>query len=184
MNKKSGIAIRIVLGGYLVFLGVSLLVQAIQIKPSDFALKAALSLLFIGVGGAYAFSYIRRAYKLLKASMGETEETEENERERKQRAFEKPEHDAALYRTAPMPTQEELHRSMLLEETDLTNHQTENPKQERETERTQPEEMQAEEVQTKAAVSKNGNESETERTIGMEVPAEETEETEIDYEEK
>ena len=101
MNNKAGLILRLILGGYLVFLGVSVIVQATQTQPSDLIVKVLFGILFIAVGGAYAISQIKKVYCCIK------EETEEEEvRESTQPLFVKPQHDEALYRTAPMPAEE------------------------------------------------------------------------------
>lgn len=105
MNKKAGLVLRIILGGYLTFLGVSLLIQMIQIRPSDLVLKGTIAVVFILVGGGYAFANIKSVYKMIKA---ETEEPEETEKESQTPQFKKMQHDASLYRTAPMSLQSDV----------------------------------------------------------------------------
>lgn len=105
MNKKSGLVLRIILGGYLTFLGVSLFIQVIQIRPSDLVLKGIIAVIFVLVGGAYVFINIKSVYKMVKA---EAEEPEEMEKESKAPQFKKIQHDASLYRTAPMPLQSDM----------------------------------------------------------------------------
>lgn len=107
MNKKSGLVLRIILGGYLVFLGGSLLMQMIQQQPSDMVLKSGIAVIFIGVGGFYAFHNIKAFYKMIKAETEETPEVSEKQ-EKSEVRFEKVQHDASLYRTAPMPRQDDV----------------------------------------------------------------------------
>ena len=54
MNKKSGYALRIVLGGYLTYLGIRILSEMIQQRPSNMTLMSVLAVVFILVGVAYA----------------------------------------------------------------------------------------------------------------------------------
>lgn len=118
MNKKSGLILRIILGAYLIFLGVSLLSQMIQSRPSDFALKSVIAVVFIIVGGMYAFSHIKAIYKMVKEETDECSDNGSDETGTKSLA-EKPNHDASIYRTAPMPAQEEIRRGMVSKDTDL-----------------------------------------------------------------
>lgn len=107
MNKKSGLVLRIILGGYLVFLGVSLLMQMIQQQPSDMVLKSGIAVVFIAVGGFYAVHNIKAFYKMIKAENEEIPEVSEKQ-EKSEVRFEKAQHDASLYRTAPMPRQDDV----------------------------------------------------------------------------
>ncbi len=118
MNKKSGLILRIILGAYLIFLGVSLLSQMIQSRPSDFVLKSVIAIVFIIVGGMYAFGNIKAIYNMVKE---ETDEFSDNgaDETRTKALDEKPNHDASIYRTAPMPNREEIRRGMVSKDTDL-----------------------------------------------------------------
>lgn len=116
MNKRSGLVLRMILGGYLVFLGVSVLIQAIQTKPSDLVIKALFGVLFIVVGGFYAFTQIRKAYHFMKEETDETSGPDVDDST--QPLFETPQHDQSLFRTAPMPT-EEIRKNISAQETDL-----------------------------------------------------------------
>ena len=47
MNKKSGYALRIVLGGYLTYLGIRILSEMIQQRPSNMTLMSVLAVVFL-----------------------------------------------------------------------------------------------------------------------------------------
>ena len=63
MNKKSGYALRIVLGGYLTYLGIRILSEMIQQRPSNMTLMSVLAVVFILVGVAYAGNAICKIAK-------------------------------------------------------------------------------------------------------------------------
>lgn len=116
MNKKSGLILRTILGGYLVFLGVSVLSQAIQTQPADLVMKSLFGVLFIVVGGYYALLHIKRMYELVKK---ETEENgDEGMNDSTQPLYAKPQHDQSLYRTAPMQA-DEIRKKIPAQATDL-----------------------------------------------------------------
>ena len=82
MNKKSGLVLRIILGGYLVFLGGSLLVHIIHMRPEDMVLKSVIAVIFVLVGGFYAFRNIKEMYQMIKTeSEEETTVSDENDGE-------------------------------------------------------------------------------------------------------
>lgn len=64
MNKKSGYALRIVLGGYLTYLGIRILSEMIQQRPSNMALMSVLAVVFILVGVAYAGNAICKTFEI------------------------------------------------------------------------------------------------------------------------
>ena len=64
MNKKSGYALRIVLGGYLTYLGIRILSQMIQQRPSNMTLMSVLAVVFILVGVAYAGNAICKTFEI------------------------------------------------------------------------------------------------------------------------
>ncbi|WP_251392466.1 hypothetical protein [Mediterraneibacter agrestimuris] len=116
MNNKSGLILRVILGGYLVFLGVSVISQAIKAQPSDLIIKALFGVLFIAVGGFYAFTHIRRMLHLVEKESRRNSDSDAGDST--QPLFEKPQHDQSLYRTAPMPAGE-IRRKIPAQETDL-----------------------------------------------------------------
>ena len=64
MNKKSGYAFRIVLGGYLTYLGIRILSEMIQQRPSNMTLMSVLAVVFILVGVAYAGNAICKTFEI------------------------------------------------------------------------------------------------------------------------
>lgn len=64
MNKKSGYALRIVLGGYLIYLGIRILSEMIQQRPSNMTLMSVLAVVFILVGVAYAGNAICKTFEI------------------------------------------------------------------------------------------------------------------------
>lgn len=64
MNKKSGYALRIVLGGYLTYLGIRILSEMIQQRPSKMTLMSVLAVVFILVGVAYAGNAICKTFEI------------------------------------------------------------------------------------------------------------------------
>lgn len=64
MNKKSRYALRIVLGGYLTYLGIRILSEMIQQRPSNMTLMSVLAVVFILVGVAYAGNAICKTFEI------------------------------------------------------------------------------------------------------------------------
>ena len=64
MNKKSGYALRIVLGGYLTYLGIRILSEMIQQRPSNMTLMSVLAVVFILGGVAYAGNAICKTFEI------------------------------------------------------------------------------------------------------------------------
>ena len=64
MNKKSGCALRIVLGRYLTYLGIRILSEVIQQRPSNMTLMSVLAVVFILVGVAYAGNAICKTFEI------------------------------------------------------------------------------------------------------------------------
>lgn len=58
MNKKTGYILRIVLGGYLVWIGVNLLIQMLNERPSNMILLCIAAGVFIATGLVYAVFYL------------------------------------------------------------------------------------------------------------------------------
>lgn len=71
MNNKRGHIVRIVLGGYLVYLGIRILMRVIENKPSDQMLMSVLSVLFIIIGSCYAGFSIRGLLRAAKSEKGQ-----------------------------------------------------------------------------------------------------------------
>lgn len=117
MNQKSALVLRVILGGYLVFLGVSVLMQAWQTHPSDLVIKTVFGVVFMLVGMAYAGNYIWKAYRMVYPK--KEKKIEPGQKNENRRIFRKPKHDESILRTAPMPGEEELRRETSFREIDL-----------------------------------------------------------------
>lgn len=81
MNKKASFALRIVLGGYLAWLGIRILLEINETKPSNTVFMGIMAVIFIIIGGGYAIFSIRQVLKIRKEEMGIDEKTAENEME-------------------------------------------------------------------------------------------------------
>lgn len=84
MNKKSGYALRIVLGGYLAYLGVRILTEMIQKRPSNMTLMSVMAVLFIVVGVGYAGNALCKAFdvdirKLIRKKASEKSKAKKND---------------------------------------------------------------------------------------------------------
>lgn len=84
MNKKSGYALRIVLGGYLTYLGIRILSEMIQQRPSNMTLMSVLAVVFILVGVAYAGNAICKTFEIdIKKQLAKMIEKRKAEQKRK-----------------------------------------------------------------------------------------------------
>lgn len=70
MNKKAAFALRFVLGGYLAFVGVRLIIQMVREKPTNMILMCALSVVFVIVGGGYAIYSLKKLLDIRKEERG------------------------------------------------------------------------------------------------------------------
>lgn len=78
MNIKAKHALRIVIGGYLAFLGISLFKQAVFDGVGNIALGSVLGPIFAVIGLAYAGSALRNVLKIRKEELyGSTDKTED-----------------------------------------------------------------------------------------------------------
>lgn len=86
MNKKSGYALRIVLGGYLTYLGIRILSEMIQQRPSNMTLMSVLAVVFILVGVAYAGNAICKTFEIdIKKQIAKDDSKEKSGAETKSR---------------------------------------------------------------------------------------------------
>lgn len=81
MNGKGMYALRIVIGGYLVYLGLSLLIQMMNEKPENMALMSAMAVIFIIVGAVYAVLTLRKVLQVRKEEKEAEEKEIENDHE-------------------------------------------------------------------------------------------------------
>ena len=79
MNKKGMYIFRVILGGYLGYLGINLLVQTTKEKPSNMIFMSAMGVLFIVVGLAYAIISMKRVFDLRKEESSDENPVETKE---------------------------------------------------------------------------------------------------------
>ena len=60
MNKKAWYTFRIVLGGYLAWLGIRMLIEMVNEKPNNMVFMCVMSVIFILIGLAYAIYYVKK----------------------------------------------------------------------------------------------------------------------------
>lgn len=70
MNKKAAYALRIILGVYLAYLGVRILILMVREKPTDMIFMCAMSAVFIVVGGGYAVYCLKKLFDIRKGEKG------------------------------------------------------------------------------------------------------------------
>lgn len=76
MNNRTGYGLRIVLGGYLAYLGIRMLIQTVSEKPANMMFMGAMAVLFTVVGIAYVAYSVKKALELKKAEQEPEPETE------------------------------------------------------------------------------------------------------------
>lgn len=86
MNKKGGNVIRIVLGVYLIYLGVSIFIEVVQKNPANSGFMGAAGGIFVIVGAVYAFLAAKKVFAEMKKEKNAKEEfsvsgPDRNERE-------------------------------------------------------------------------------------------------------
>lgn len=74
MNNKTGYGLRIVLGGYLAYLGIRMLIQTINDRPANMMFMGAMAVLFAVVGIAYAVYSLKKVWEMRKEEMKSTED--------------------------------------------------------------------------------------------------------------
>ena len=74
MNKKAWYTFRIVLGGYLAWLGIRMLIEMVNEKPNN---MVVMSVIFILIGLAYAIYYVKKMFDLKKEDHRIEEEDKE-----------------------------------------------------------------------------------------------------------
>lgn len=70
MNKKAGYAFRIVLGGYLAYLGIRMLIQMADERPNNMVLMSVMAVIFTVIGGGYTICSLKKVWDLRKEEMG------------------------------------------------------------------------------------------------------------------
>lgn len=74
MNNKTGYGLRIVLGGYLAYLGIRMLIQTINDRPANMMFMGAMAVLFAVVGIAYAVYSLKKVWEMRKEEMKSPED--------------------------------------------------------------------------------------------------------------
>lgn len=74
MNKKGGNVIRIVLGVYLIYLGVSIFIEVVQKNPANSGFMGAAGGIFVIVGAVYAFLAAKKVFAEMKKEKNAKEE--------------------------------------------------------------------------------------------------------------
>ena len=82
MNKKAWYTFRIVLGGYLAWLGIRMLIEMVNEKPNNMVFMCVMSVIFILIGLAYAIYYVKKMFDLKKEDHRIEEEDKEALREK------------------------------------------------------------------------------------------------------
>lgn len=92
MNKKAWYTFRIVLGGYLAWLGIRMLIEMVNEKPNNMVFMCVMSVIFILIGLAYAIYYVKKMFESekskiigLKRKIKEATMREKNQADRKRR---------------------------------------------------------------------------------------------------
>lgn len=79
MNKKTGYAFRVVLGGYLAYLGIRILIQMTNERPNNMVLMSVVAVIFTVIGGVYAIFSLKKVWDLRKEETAGTDEEAEEE---------------------------------------------------------------------------------------------------------
>ena len=85
MNKKGGNVIRIVLGVYLIYLGVSIFIEVVQKNPANSGFMGAAGGIFVIVGAVYAFFAAKKVFAEMKNAKNAKEELSVSEPDRNER---------------------------------------------------------------------------------------------------
>ena len=81
MNKKAGYAFRIVLGGYLAWIGIRMIIQMMNERPSNMVFMCVMGGIFVLVGAPYAIYSLKKMWTLTWGEKGGSEEAEPEELE-------------------------------------------------------------------------------------------------------
>lgn len=79
MNKKAGYAFRIVLGGYLAWIGIRMIIQMMNERPSNMVFMCVMGGIFVLVGAPYAIYSLKKMWTLTWGEKGGSEEAEPEE---------------------------------------------------------------------------------------------------------
>ena len=70
MTGKTGYAFRIVLGGYLAYLGIRMLIQMADERPGNMVFMSVMAVIFIVIGGGYAVYSLKKVWEIRKEEKG------------------------------------------------------------------------------------------------------------------
>ena len=73
MNRKAGYAFRIVLGGYLAYFGIRILMQMMDKRPSYMGFMSVMAVIFAVIGSAYAIYSLKKVWDMRKEEMTDTD---------------------------------------------------------------------------------------------------------------
>lgn len=80
MNQKAAFAIRIVLGGYLAYLGVRIIIEMTNEKPSNMIFMTVAGVFFLVVGAGYAGYCIKKVWEIRQSERNPQTHGQEGER--------------------------------------------------------------------------------------------------------
>ena len=69
MNNRTGYGLRIVLGGYLAYLGIRMLIQTVNERPANMMFMGAMAVIFSVVGIAYVAYSLKKVWELRKEEL-------------------------------------------------------------------------------------------------------------------
>lgn len=108
MNHNRGrYILRVIMGGYLAFIGGNLIREMMIEKPSDMTFKIFMGVLFLIVGLGYTIWTIKNVVSEMKNEM-EEQKREAAAQEAVRKLEEKRKRDLMKFRTAPMPSESEI----------------------------------------------------------------------------
>lgn len=112
MNQRGRYILRIVLGGYLAFIGGNLTWEMWTEKPSDMAFKMFMGIVFLVIGVGYTIWSIKNVVGELKTDL-DKQQKEADAQEAARKLEEKHKRDQMKFRTAPMPAPSEIVKGMV-----------------------------------------------------------------------
>ena len=83
MNKKAGYAFRIVLGGYLAYLGIRMLIEMADERPSNMVFMCVMASIFTVIGAGYAIYSLKKVWELRKEEMNAADVPDEDAAEKR-----------------------------------------------------------------------------------------------------
>ena len=89
MNNKTGYGLRTVLGGYLAYLGIRMLIQTINDRPANMMFMGVMAVLFAVVGIAYAVYSLKKVWEIYirKKHLKKKQKRKKRHRKRRQKRY-------------------------------------------------------------------------------------------------